>query len=250
MKKFHSILQSRHLTVHVAHIHTSRCKTDLPFAKSESSSKLAETQCMGDHQVTPEHLNITGELAPLCAQVVLTRLSLASIGNEHSICWQRLVTQWNNACGIDVLNCTVLVNGTVLNCTVLNGIVLNGIVLNCIVLNGIVLNCIVLNCIVLNCIVLNGIVLNGIVLDGIVLNGIALNGIVLNGIVLNGIVLNCTRVLSDGCQHRARLAGLAGSWADDRDVEVDGRQPRGSSPTSSACRSAGSTGSPKEPSWR
>ena len=39
MKNFHSILQSRHLTVHVVHIHGSRCKTDLPFTKSESWRK-------------------------------------------------------------------------------------------------------------------------------------------------------------------------------------------------------------------
>ena len=123
-EEFSQYLTVKHLRVHVPHIHGSRCKTDLPFTKSDSSSKLAGTQMHGRSSVTPELSNVTGELAPVCAQVVLTCLSLARN-------WQ---WTFNMLVKIGHHYGTMLVASmycTVLNCIVLNCIVLNSIVLKC-----------------------------------------------------------------------------------------------------------------------
>ena len=56
--------------------------------KSVSALKLAETPCMDDHQFSTENLNGTGELAPICAQIV-----------QYACSWpDRSVTRWNTAC--------------------------------------------------------------------------------------------------------------------------------------------------------
>ena len=56
--------------------------------KTLSRVQLAETPCMDDHQLSPEDFNRTGELAPTCAQILLTCLYSVRIG-------RRSVTKWN-----------------------------------------------------------------------------------------------------------------------------------------------------------
>ena len=42
----------------------------------------AETPCMDDHLSSPEDVNVTGELAPVCAQIGLTCLYFDRIGRQ------------------------------------------------------------------------------------------------------------------------------------------------------------------------
>ena len=69
--------------------------------RSTSALKLAETPCMDARQFIPEFLNITRELAPVSAHIVLKCSYLARIGRPDLL-WTvnmlaRSVTQWNKA---------------------------------------------------------------------------------------------------------------------------------------------------------
>ena len=48
--------------------------------KNLSALKLAETSCMDEHQSSPADFDCTGELAPICGEIVFDCLYLARIG--------------------------------------------------------------------------------------------------------------------------------------------------------------------------
>ena len=48
--------------------------------KTRQHLKLTETPCMDDPQVTPQYFNVVGELAPVCAQLVLKCKYLTRVG--------------------------------------------------------------------------------------------------------------------------------------------------------------------------
>ena len=70
--------------------------------RTPASLKPTETPCIDDHQIKPEDFEVVGELASICARVVLKCLYLARIGRPDLL-WTvnilaRAVTKWTKAC--------------------------------------------------------------------------------------------------------------------------------------------------------
>ena len=70
--------------------------------RTPESLKPTETPCIDDHQLKPEDFEVAGELASICARVVLKCLYLARIGRPDLL-WTvnilaRAVTKWTKAC--------------------------------------------------------------------------------------------------------------------------------------------------------
>ena len=92
--------------------HAKKCVERYCELANRTTQQLykVSTPCIDDHHFKEEEMKSVGEMTPVCSQIVLECLYLASVGRPY-ILWSvnklaRSITKWTKAC--DKLSCRLI----------------------------------------------------------------------------------------------------------------------------------------------